>query len=167
MSLMPDIARSYRRPVAVMRARLERADERHAIGVLAVACLLVFAAQWPIHARAAHLAPDIPLGGRLAGAAVAWFMIAPLLLYGLGAISHLIARAMGGKCRFFDARFALFWALLAAAPLWLLWGLAEGFLGAGAQSSLVSALAFAAFLVFWLAGLISVERDPVHPQKAA
>ncbi|SLN41557.1 hypothetical protein AQS8620_01605 [Aquimixticola soesokkakensis] len=168
MSLIPDILRSYRAPREVLRRRLSHADERHAIGILILACLMIFVAQWPVNARAAYLDPSIPLGGRLTGAGVAWMMIGPILLYALATLSHLVARLFGGACLYFDARFALFWALLAASPVWLLWGLAVGFAGAAHPAAqAISLIAFAVFMAFWLIGLIHVERSPVHPRGTA
>ncbi|MEC9311148.1 MAG: YIP1 family protein, partial [Pseudomonadota bacterium] len=58
----------------------------------------------------------------------------------------------------YAARMALFWALLASAPVFLLNGLMEGFVGPSLQTSLTSALALVVFLWFWLAGLFAVER---------
>jgi len=52
---------------------------------------------------------------------------------------------------------ALFWGLLAAAPLWLLWGLVAGFIGPGPALDLTGIVALVAFLVLWLAGLYTFE----------
>jgi hypothetical protein len=57
------------------------------------------------------LTPGAPLQARLAITFFAWLMIWPLLFYGLGSLTHLIARALGGKGTFYSARLALFWAL--------------------------------------------------------
>lgn len=162
MALIPDILASHRAPRAVLRRRLIGADEVHALVTLILGCLMVWVAQWPIAARAAHLDPSIPLGGRLTGAGVAWMFLAPVLLYALAALSHVIARAFGGEGSYFSARLALFWALLAAAPLFLLNGLVAGFIGVqgniGAQ--IVGLVAFVGFLRLWLMGLIEAESQP-------
>ena len=109
------------------------------------------------------------LGATLLG----WLFIMPLVLYALGTISHVIARIVGGKGSPYTARFALFWALLCAAPVWLLWGLVAGFIGPGVQLSLVGLLALVVFLLFWSINLREAERarsrqtrqsDAVHPR---
>jgi hypothetical protein len=110
-----------------------------------------------VHSRAAFLDPEIPLGGRLTGAGVAWLMIMPIVLYALAAIIHLLLRAIGGKGSFFTARIALFWALLASAPLALLNGLTVGFIGNGPAQLLTSGLLALGFAIFLGAGILATE----------
>ena len=81
----------------------------------------------------------------------------PLVLYALGTASHMIAKVFSGKGSAYHARFALFWALLAASPAWLIWGLVAGFVGAGVWMQLTGAVALGAFLLFWAMGLRAVE----------
>ena len=90
-----------------------------------------------------------------------WLFIAPLALYAIAALSHLIARALGGQGSWYSARLALFWSLLAASPLWLLNGLVAGFIGPGLQLGLTSAIALAVFLIFWGLSLIEAEKPSV------
>src|SRR5690606_38235617 len=98
---------------------------------------------------------DTMLGGALMG----WLFIMPLALYGLAALSHMVAMLMGGRATWWEARMALFWALLAASPLWLLWGLVAGFIGPGAGLDIVGLIALGAFLAIWILGLWAVERQ--------
>ncbi len=159
MSVINDIARTYRAPREVLRKKLEVGQrEDRALATLVAACLLVFVAQWPLLARQAHLKPDVPLDARLGGALLAWLFIAPLAAYVMAAATRLAARLFGGRGNWFGARLALFWALLAASPLWLLNGLVAGLVGPGPALSLVGAVAFGVFLVFWGAGLWEVEH---------
>ena len=65
----------------------------------------------------------------------------------------LAARALRRRLSPFASRMALFWALVAASPLWLLNGLVAGMIGPGAALGIVGALAAAAFLWFWGAGI--------------
>lgn len=156
MALTADILASYRSPATVLRRRLAGATEARALVTLMLACALVFVAQWPRLSREAFLTGqelDMLLGGALLG----WMFIAPLVLYALAGLSHVAARVMGGRGTFLAARMALFWALLAAAPLWLLWGLVAGFIGPGAGLNAVGVLALGAFLLIWIAGLYAVE----------
>ena len=121
------------------------------------ACFLVFVAQWPYLARLAYEEPDIPLQMRLGGALMGWLFIVPLAAYVLAAITHAVARAFGGRASWYEARMALFWALLAASPLWLLNGLVAGFIGPGPALTAVGLVAMGAFVAFWGAGLWEVE----------
>lgn len=159
MALTTDILASYRSPRRVMRRKLAAgAGEDVALFYLLVACALIFVAQWPVLSRQAFEDPSVPLSARLGGALMAWLFIAPLLMYLLAALSHLLARAFGGAGRYVDARLALFWALLAAAPLWLLNGLVAGFIGPGPELTIVGAIALAGFGTIWLLSLIEAER---------
>lgn len=161
MSVSADILRMYRAPRAVARKRLSGGPrEDRALAILMAACLLIFVAQWPRLARDAHMQEGIGLDALMAGALFGWIFIAPLLAYGLAAGSHLLARAMGGQGTWADARMALFWALLAAAPLWLLSGLVAGLIGPGPALGLTGFAALAAFLIFWIAGLVEAESPP-------
>lgn len=161
MAVSRDILHSYRDPAAVLARRMRGGREDRALVTLMLACALIFVAQWPRLSRAAFLDPSIELNARLAGALMGWIFLAPPLLYGVAALSHLAARLAGGRGSHFGARMALFWALLAASPLWLLHGLVAGFVGAGPQLALVGAVALAAFLAIWLIGLVAVERGRV------
>ena len=81
----------------------------------------------------------------------------PLLLYLVAGLSHLVARVMGGQGDWFGARLALFWSLLATAPLVLFYGLVAGFIGPGAGLTLVGAIWLAVFLWFWISCLRQAE----------
>ncbi len=159
-----DIARTYRAPGRVLRERLSRgATEAHALAILLAACALMFVAQWPRLSRLAFEDPTIPLQARLSGALLGWLFIMPLVFYLIAPLPRLIARLLGGQGTWFGARLALFWAALAAAPLWLLNGLVLGFIGPGPAATLTATIAGLAFAVFWGAGLWQIEksRDPV------
>lgn len=158
MSVLGDIAATYRGPRKVVRRHLAAGPrEDRALAVLMGACVVVFIAQWPRLAREAHLAGEA-LGELLGGALMAWLFIAPLLFYGLGFVAWLVARAMGARLSPFDARMALFWALLASTPLILLNGLVAGFVGPGPGLTLVGALWLAVFLWFWVSGMAAAWR---------
>lgn len=160
MALTGDILESYRAPGRVLARRMrapEGRGEARALITLMLACFLIFVAQWPRLSREAYLTGgdlDMMLGGALLG----WLFIAPLLLYGLAGISHAIARRLGGQGTYLGARMALFWALLAAAPLWLLWGLLAGMVGPGIGLDVVGVAALVAFVAIWAVGLTHVER---------
>jgi hypothetical protein len=160
MSITAEIVRTYRSPRAAIRSRLARgAREDRALLILMLACGLIFVAQWPRLSREAHLT-ERPLEVLLGGALMAWIFVAPLLLYGVAALSILALRVAGRSPLPLAARLALFWALLCAAPLWLLHGLVAGLTGPGWELTLVGAVAVAVFLWFWSAGLKAACGSP-------
>ncbi|WP_116082480.1 YIP1 family protein [Tropicimonas sp. IMCC34011] len=160
MGVAADMLASWRAPRAVFRRRLSAGQrEDRAAAVLLLACALLFVSSWPILARAAHLDPDgPPLDMRLGGALLGWVCLAPLVFYAVAGVSHLVALPFGGRGSFYAARLALFWSLLAAAPLWLLHGLAAGLAGPGPILTVVASVATLAFFAIWGACLWEAER---------
>lgn len=159
MTTAVDILRSWRGPRAMTRRQLERATEGRALAFLMGGLVLWFVAQWPRLARAAELDPSIPFEARAGGALVGIVFILPLVFYGLAAVSHLVARAMGGQGGWLDARVALFWSLLASTPFFLLHGLVQGIIGPGPQQTLTGALVAAGFLGHWVLALVEAETS--------
>jgi len=163
MPVSTDIVASWRRPGRVMRRLLDmgRREDR-ALMVLMLACGLMFVGQWPLIAREEALMPDqgAPLQARLAITFFAWLMIWPIALYALGGLTHLLARAVGGRGSYFSARLALFWALLAATPAWLFYGMVAGFIGPGPAANVAGVLWAVVFLLIWGISLREAEREP-------
>ncbi|MGI1661728.1 YIP1 family protein [Palleronia sp. KMU-117] len=167
MSVTRDIARTYRAPREVLRRRVAGAPrEDRALAVVMAGCVLMFVAQWPLLSRLAFEDPSVALDMRLGGALLGWVFIAPLALYLLAAAVHGVLRLFGGRANWYEARMALFWALLASTPLWLLNGLVAGFIGPGAGQTIVGGLALLAFLGFWGAGLWEIETGHGAEQAA-
>lgn len=161
MSALTDIAATYRGPGRVVRRLLDQGQrEDRALAILMGACALVFVSQWPKLSRDAYLS-GAELNPMLGGSLLAWVIIMPLVLYLIAALAHICARLVGGKGSFYGARLALFWALLAAAPLLLLHGLVAGFVGPGPQLMVVGVIWCAVFLWFWIAGMVAAERSEV------
>ena len=157
MPVAADIVATYRGPRRVMRRLLEMGTrEDRALAILMAGCVIVFVGQWPRLAREAHLTGQ-ELNPLLGGALMAWIFIAPLMLYALAFVSHLIAKLMGGQGTGYGARMALFWSFLAASPLILLHGLVAGFIGAGIQLQIVGALWLVIFGWFWSMNMREVE----------
>ncbi|MDJ0828172.1 MAG: YIP1 family protein [Rhodobacter sp.] len=162
MALTLDIVAMYRSPRTGIRRQLAMGTrEDRVLFYVMLACGLIFIAQWPRLSREAYLDPSIPLDARIGGALLGWFFLAPLLLYALAALTRVLARLVGGQGTWYTARLALFWSLLAASPLWLLNGLAAGFLGIGAGLQVTSGLALGVFLVFWGISFHETERTAV------
>jgi len=179
MALTKNIAAMYRRPRQVIRGLLSMGQrEDRALMFLALGCLLMFVAQWPRLAREANENPAI--GTEICGSAdplttacdpvneatqalvgsalMGWIFIVPVMCYLIAGLTRLIARVLGGKGTWYSARLALFWALLAATPMWLLNGLAAGLVGPGIEVSATGTIATGVFFLFWMIGLIETER---------
>ena len=156
MSVTQGIVASWRRPRAVMRGVLARGQtEPFAFSLLVTFLVLAFVAQWPQAARQAHI-DETPLPPLLLGRALALLATIPLW-YGLAALGHLVARVLGGQGGWLGARLALFWALVAVAPLMLLHGAVAGMLGTGAQATAMGLVVAAGFLFQWINALIVAE----------
>ena len=161
MPVTTDIVAAYRGPRTVFRRLLAMgANEGRALAIVMAGCAVFFISEWPRLAREAHLT-GAELNPMLGGSLLAWIIIMPLVLYLLAALAHICARLIGGRGSFYGARLALFWALLAAAPLLLLHGLVAGFIGPGPQLTLVGVLWCAVFLWFWISGMVAAERREV------
>jgi len=160
MAVTSDIAATYRGPGRVVRRLLQMGQrEDRALAFLMAGCVLVFVAQMPRLARQAHETGQ-ELNMLMGASLLAWVIFAPLLIYAIAALSHVVARLVGGRGDWYGARLALFWALLAAAPVLLLHGLVAGLIGPGTALDTVGGLALGVFLWFWLAGLRQAERAP-------
>lgn len=162
MAISTEIFRTYRAPRDVMR-RLLAAGQREdrAIAYLMGACVIIFVAQWPRLQREAMLNPEgPPLEAQISGALMGWVFIAPLMFYGIAALSHIIAKLFGGRGTWWGARMALFWTLLVISPLMLLNGLIAGFIGPGLQLNVTGWLTILAFCAIWGISLVESERSP-------
>lgn len=158
MSLTREIRLSWRAPRTAIRRQLaDGLREDRALIYLVVACLLIFVAQWPRLSREAHLDPSVPLDARIGAALLGWLFMAPLFFYALAALSHLVARALGGQGSWFSARLALFWTLLVVSPLFLFDGLVAGFLGDGPQRVISGAILLGGFVLHWMLTLAEAE----------
>ncbi len=130
MSVTTDILESYRAPRRVVARKLAGGPrEDRALATLMGALGLSFIAEWPGMMHAASADPSVPLDARIGGAMMGLLFLAPLLAYGLAAVIRLVAQALGRRMGWFEARLALFWAMLVTSPLMLLLGLAEGVVG--------------------------------------
>ena len=136
--------------------------EDRALAMLIAACLIIFVAQWPRLSREAFMAAEggPPLEAVMAITFFSMLMIWPLLAYALAALTHLVARMMGGRGTWYSARLALFWSLLATSPAWLFHGLVAGFIGPGIEQTVAGGLLLIAFLVIWSMSLREAEREP-------
>jgi len=157
MPVSGDILATYRAPRRVMARLLE--GERHEarpLAYLLAALALMLVAQIPALRETARLHPDAPLAASLLARALALGVMLPVL-YLVAAASHFAARSLGGRGDGFGARLALFWALLAAAPLVLVQAAVGAVVGQGTVLTVAALLVFAVFLWIWLSGLVETE----------
>jgi hypothetical protein len=158
MAVTRNITATYRGPGRVVTGLLALGQrEDRALAYLMAGCIIVFVAQMPRLAREAHLT-GADLNMLMGATLLAWVFIAPLVLYLIAGLSHVVARLFKGRGTHYGARLALFWALLASSPLMLLNGLVAGFIGPGLQLQIAGFLWFACFTWFWLGGLIAAEQ---------
>ena len=94
----------------------------------------------------------------MAGSLMALIM-PPLLMYVASRRPRMLWPSWsGGKGRWYGARLALFWALLASTRWLLLHGLVAGFIGPGPSLQFgVGLIWFAVFAWFWIAGLFQAK----------
>ncbi|MGK7653010.1 MULTISPECIES: YIP1 family protein [unclassified Roseovarius] len=153
MPVTTDIVAAYRGPRTVFRRLLAMgANEGRALAILMAGCALFFISEWPRLAREAHLTGQ-ELNPMLGGALLGWIFIAPLIFYGIGTLTQLVVRIMGGRASGYATRLALFWAWLVASPIKLLHGLVAGFIGPGPGLTAVGAIWLVAFLWVWVSDL--------------
>ena len=156
MSVTNDMVAAYRRPAKIMERHLASGSgEERALIFLMASCVVFFIAQFPVISRTAHL-NQVDMGPDVGGAMLAWLFIAPLVMYVVAAILRLLVRALGCKASWFHTRLALFWTMLAGAPLVLLNGLTGGLIGPGIEQNLVGAIWFASFLWILIGSLRAV-----------
>ena len=159
MSVVADIVQTWIDPKAVIRAKTVLPREDRALATVFGACLLLFVAQWPVMARNTAADPSVPFEARMGGGLMAVIFVMPLVFYGIAGLSRLVARIFGGKGTGYAARMSLFQALLAMAPLSLIYGLARGLQGPGPAATITGLAAIGGFLWMWLSMLVTVERE--------
>lgn len=145
----------------------DRPEARGFIYLLA-GLLIIFLSQIPDLTGTGLAAPELterlvgedgpaPLDARLAITLFVWLFVWPLILYVFGGLTHVLARLVGGKGQGVNARLALFWAILAVSPLFLLRGMAS--VSQSVPMVMVMNYAIAAgFFRIWLSGLYEAER---------
>lgn len=158
MSVVLDILRTYRTPRSVQVRRMTGLRREGSLLALALAaCGLIFVAQLPRLARESWLDPTVALDARLAGAFFAWIVAMPLVLYAIALLAQVVLRLVRWPATGYACRAALFWALLASTPAWLLSGLAAG-LAPGLPFEAASLVAFALFGAFLWAGVLAMKQ---------
>lgn len=167
MAVTTEILRSYRAPRAVMRGLLASASrddrpEARALVYLLLGCFIIFVAQLPGLWVLDMPATDAPPREALVAITLfGWMFVWPLLFYLLAALSHLAARLFGGQGSYARARLALFWSVLAVAPLMLVRGVIEAMGGQGPALAAADSLIALAFCALWALSLLEAEAPSV------
>lgn len=136
--------------------------EERLLFYVAFACLMAFVARMPTVISASEASEgQISTLGLVAGSFVAFVILAPLFLYGLAGLSHLVSLwAFGGKGSYPAARLALFWSLVLVIPIGLGWALVvQGLRLSGLDAVIepVGLLVFAFWLWIWTSFLAMSE----------
>ncbi len=155
--MAPRVLKSWIAPRSVVRG-LSDMPERVKLVVLMAALLVFWIAQAPMNARLAQLDPSVPFEARMGGALLAVMFLMPLLAYAMAELVALLSRITPWRVTSGQSRLALFWALLAVAPVMLLSGLVSGMIGPGTALSVVQAISGIAFLIIWGAGIAALAR---------
>lgn len=159
MSLVSNIARSYRAPGSVIAGiDAQGLREPQVLFFLLLSCGLIFMSQLPVLSRAAALDPDATFEQLMAGVLFGVMFMLPLVLYGIAALLQLGMRAVSGPVQGIRVRLALFWAILCATPLMIVHGTLRGILGDELSVQLFGFVVFGAFLYILGAGLRTVVR---------
>jgi hypothetical protein len=158
MAVTSDILRTWTRPSAVIRDHLALGPrEDRALVFLMAGCFVLFIARLPQFARTAN-ETGLGIERDVAYGLFGTMFLLPLILYALALVSFVLTRPLLPALTPTSARLTLFWALLAASPAALFYGLVAGFIGPGSQMTLAGLIWVAAFGVFWLSGLIAAGR---------
>ncbi len=164
-SLVGAIGRGWRDPRGTMATQIhEGLDEARALFHLMLACGLLCVASLPGAVRASRsIEADDPLSGAIAAYLFGYLFVLPLIAYGAAALMRLVAQRFGGTGSYLAMRSALFWTMLAGAPIALGLALVRVFAEAAPDAGLlpmVTLLGYAGLAVWiWLlAGAIAAAE---------
>lgn len=148
------IARAWRDPRGAMSEMIDEGlNEPRALAHLVAACFLLLVASLPNAVRESRVVDiEDSLSGVIAAHLFGYMFVLPLILYGVAALAHLAARGFGGAGGYLGARSALFWTVLAGAPVALalaLFGVAAEAMSGGARLPWLSLPGYAG-LAFWI-----------------
>lgn len=160
MAVTTDIVQTWSQPRAVYRRLFGMGvREDRAIAILMAACFLVFIAQWPRLVRTSQ-GIDVPAGTEapaldrlMSYEFMGWLMVWPLALYVIAGLAVLLMRGFGFSVTGYGGRLALFWAMLAATPAMLFYGLLRGLNGDVLPTQIAGGLWITALFLFWVQGL--------------
>jgi len=123
MTLYGDILGAYRGVGASMHKQLlYNTREEKVLMYVFLACFLFFVARVPALLNLAAITTDADKTAVniIATNFASSMFYGPLMMYGIAAMSHLVAKLFQGGGTFLQARLALFWSALVVSPLVLL-----------------------------------------------
>ena len=82
---------------------------------------------------------------------------APLILYSLSAVIHIVAKLFKGKGTFKTSRLALFWSIVVSSPILLINGIVQGYFYETLLARFFDLLTM--FFVLWIVSSIIVESE--------
>lgn len=160
MSLVGNIVRAYRAPAKTFGVQMVRAGEERILLFIFLFSFLSFVSRLPeLMLINMNTGGETPLFARVAAMFVASVFMAPLMMYLLAALSHLVMRLFGGRGTWRLARLALAWAALVSAPLVLISGILKVFVP-GPLFMVVTLLTAVVFLWQWAISLRAAEFPP-------
>lgn len=135
-------------------------SEARLLAYIYIASFLGFVASIP-EVAALSIETDNTLIQLLFGRLFSALFFAPLFFYLIAGLGHFLLARIGGKGSYYDARLALFWALLVATPLLLVLALVRAFLPLVASFDLhmlISATGFGGFSWIWANCFAEAEK---------
>lgn len=156
MPLTADIVESWKAPRRVIRRHQARArSESFLLALLFVFLLLAVVSVAPWLSRQATIEAK-PLPPYILAACFGALVSIPVF-YLLAAVGHLTAKLMGGQGSFYEARLAMFWALVTTSPALLLYGLVRAMASDSPATPILGLGVFLIFLGFYSVMLREVE----------
>ncbi len=149
---------------SMRQAMARKTGEENLLALVAFGSFVVFLSFLPtLFATDLRDNPD----QSIAGGVIMWFFVVmfflPLVLYGVAALSHFIARRFGATGPYFNARHALFWALAVLSPVLILKAmlgsivLQYGGANAGVLGGVLNLGLFAIIVWIWASMLAEAE----------
>lgn len=161
MSISREIIVAYKGFGASMRRQITaNPGEERLLIYLVMAILIFFIARVPSLLEASALAAteEVSSIAIFMVNLVSSFFFAPLLLYGIATLSHLLAKLFGGKGNGYRSRLALFWSLLVVSPLALVSAMLQSALPFEWLQLALSIVIFLVFVVAWGASIRVAEE---------
>lgn len=105
-----------------MQVQLAKISEERILFYAFLFSFLNYLARLPNLSMIAATSSDLQFSGLAIANFVSGVLMAPLVMYLLAALSHLVLRIFGGKASWREARLAMMWAALVSLPLILITG---------------------------------------------
>lgn len=160
-NLARDILQTYWMPGdVIVRKQAKGVRESQLLAWVMIASLISFFVRLPgLIEMHASTGLNEPLSTLVGATMAATMVFGPLFLYIVAAISHLIARLLGGQGDWQSGRLALFWTVLALQPVVILTEIIQNSVLNADTKFAVAILSGLYFLWTWLRGLFGAETS--------